>query len=455
MSGVFSVGQNAISLAQLSVTTVGQNIANVSTPGYSRQNVVQTSSPGHGAEVIEVKRAYSEFLGAQVLSSQSASSELSAQYTQITQVDNLLADSAAGLAPSLQDFFNGLQGLSAYPADSAPRQTVLASAEALVTRFKSIDARLSEIAQGVNQELGSRIENINLAAERLASLNASIYGMGDNTPNELLDQRDQVLRDLSKEINVTISKNQKGQLNVLIGSGQPLVMDEKTYPLKVKEATAVGGPASVVGNFGTGDVTLSANQLKGGGVGGLLTFRDQTLDGIQTKLDQIATAFATGINSQHAQGYRPDGTSGTEFFNIADADHPAGSISLKLTDISQIAAASGVAASGKVLAGDNGNVKNLLNFQNQKVLNDGNSSVSSAYAQLVGEVGSKTKELELTSASAEKIHAQTSAALDQVAGVNLDEEAANLIRYQQAYQAAGKLLQIAKQMFDDVLNINN
>ena len=234
MANIFSIGQSALNVAQAGVNTAGHNIANAATPGYNRQTVVQvagqagaqaTGNAGMGAQVAEVKRNYSSFLGSQLLSTQSQASQLEVQHGQIQQIDNMLADSSAGLAPALQDFFNTLQDVSTAPADATLRQSVLFSAESVTTRFKDMSRQLDEIDQGVNSQIESSVQQLNSAAQRLVGLNQAIVnakGLPGGQPNDLLDQRDQVLRDLSKVVKISVSQ-QDDQVSVYLGNGQPLV----------------------------------------------------------------------------------------------------------------------------------------------------------------------------------------------------------------------------------------
>ena len=455
MSSIFSIGQSALSAAQVGVNTAGNNIANVSTPGYSRQQVVQTvAASGQGTQVAEVQRVYSDYLGKQLISSQSANSQLQAQYSQIQPIDQLLSDSTtAGLGPALQNFFNGLQDLAASPADPVARQALLADAEALSAGFNDLSGRLEEVGQSLNQQISSSVEQVNNSAQRLADLNQAIQSstnLNDGKPaNELVDQRNQLVSDLSKQIKVTVSE-QGGQFNLFIGNGQPLVLGSKPYSLQTVASKTDPKRTEVAYGDGT---PMKADDFAGGALGGLLEFRDQTLVPTQNALGRIAMGLASGMNAQHREGTTLGNQAGGDFFSLPDTSTEAtaaGAIRLAITDVKDIAAATKGSA-----VGDNGNLLKMIDLQSAKVLDGNTRSYQSAYVQLVGQVGSKTRELEVTSTASEQIQTQAERSLQGVAGVNLDEEAANLIRYQQSYQAAGKVIQLAKQLFDTVLSISN
>ena len=544
MANIFTIGQSALAAAQAGISTAGQNIANVSTLGYSRQSVVQTATTpqplgfgylGQGTQVTAIRRIYSDYLGGQVVSAQSSSSQLDAQYSLIQQIDNMLADPSAGLSPAMQDFFNSLQDVSTYPADAPARQAALSSAQAMASRFRDLHSRLEDVRQGMNLQITDSVKSINSAAQQLVALNRAIdsaQSVSNGAPaNDLLDQRDQLVSDLSKQIKVTVTQ-QRGQYSVSIGNGQPLVTGASFHTLKTVASRTDPSRLEVAYDIPGQQSILTSDSLAGGALGGLLKFRSQTLEPTQNALGRVALALASAINDQQQSGYTRSNVAGGNFFNLpamrtvaSSANQGQASISAALTDASKLTtsdyrlqfvdgqfsltrlsdntvlktstdlnttlsasssegfsiALSGTpvngdeflirptagvagslsvaisntndiaAASSRNSAGDNSNILKMIALQTGKTLNGGNDSYQSAYAQLVNQVGSKTAELAATSTSAATIRNQAQAASQNVSGVNLDEEAANLIKYQQAYQAAGKVLQLAKQMFDSLI----
>ncbi|MBC7416480.1 MAG: flagellar hook-associated protein FlgK, partial [Herminiimonas sp.] len=299
-SSILGIGQSALTAAQVGVATTGHNIANATTPGYSRQVVQQSAAGGQdagfgfvgkGTEVTSVTRVYNEFLTNQVLSAQTSSSQLSTYSTQIAQIDNLLADAKAGLSPALQDFFKGVQDLSSDPNSSASRQALLSSGESLAARFQSIGGQISEIRQGVNGQIGATVTNINVYATQIAKLNDAIekaQAGGVKSANDLLDQRDQAVALLSKEVKVSVVK-QGDSYNVFIGSGQPLVVGTKTTTLYAG-SSPTDPSRTEVGSRTSGGVTtlLDEKSLTGGNLGGLFDFRNTTLDVAQNNLGRVA-----------------------------------------------------------------------------------------------------------------------------------------------------------------------
>lgn len=327
-SSILSIGQSALNAAQIGVATTGHNIANASTAGYTRQVVEQGAvAPqdagfafvGKGTEVTSVSRVYNQFLTNQVLSAQTSSSQLSAFNTQITQVDNLLADPNAGLSPALQDFFSSIQGVSSDPNSSASRQALLSSGESLSSRFQTLSGQISDVRQSLNGQIGASISNINVYASQIAKLNDAIekaQAGGSKTANDLLDQRDQAVFQLSKEVKVSVV-HQGDSYNVFIGSGQPLVVGVKTSTLYAASSPTDPTRTEVGVRTSSGLSTLlDESSLPGGALGGLFDFRSGTLDVAQNTLGRVATNLASIFNAQHALGQTQTGALGGNFFNV-------------------------------------------------------------------------------------------------------------------------------------------
>ena len=336
-SSILGIGQSALTAAQVGVATTGHNIANAATAGYSRQLVMQSAASaqdsgfafvGKGTEVTSVTRVYNEFLTSQVQSAQTSQSQLSTYGTQIKQVDNLLADANAGLSPALQDFFKGVQDLSSDPNSAASRQALLSSGESLASRFQSLGAQLADIKQSVNGQINGTVSNINSYATEIAKLNDAIekaQAGGNKTANDLLDQRDQAVSELSKEVKVSVVK-QGESYNVFIGTGQPLVVGTKTTTLYAVNSLTDPGRTEI-GSRSPNGVTslLDERALPGGKLGGLFEFRSNTLDVAQNSLGRLATSLAVQFNAQHALGQTQTGAIGGAFFNVGAPDVAASS----------------------------------------------------------------------------------------------------------------------------------
>lgn len=328
-SSILSVGQSALAAAQAGLATTGHNIANANTPGYSRQIVLQASAGsqnagfgyvGKGAAVADVRRVFNDLLATQVRSAQSTQNQVQAYYDQIKQIDNQLADTTSGLSPVLQDFFKGIQDLAANPNAAASRQAALSSAQALAARFQSLDGQLKEVEQSVNSQITSAVTAINTHAAQIAKLNDAIEkaaGNGDgHVSNDLLDQRDYAITQLSKEIKTTVVK-QGNSFNILIGSGQPLVVGAKTQDLTVVASDTNRNRMQIAYHSNGKLVPLSESSLSGGRLGGLLEFRSKSMEPAQNALGRVAIGLAITFNAQHNLGQDQTGQLGGNFFAVA------------------------------------------------------------------------------------------------------------------------------------------
>jgi flagellar hook-associated protein 1 FlgK len=328
---LLSIGKSGLYAAQQGLATTGHNIANANVAGYNRQVVVQASNlaqdfgygfVGTGTKVAEIKRYSDQFLNTQVRVAQTSTSALAAFHAQISQVDNLLADPNSGLSPALQDFFKGVQDLSSKPASGPSRQALLSAADTLASRFQGLNGRLEEIREGVNSQIASNVTLINSYAQQIAQLNKDIsrYSTNDHLqPNDLLDKRDQLVLELSKQVRATVVKGDNNSLTVSIGNGQPLVVGEKSFQLTVT-TSAADLTRVEVGYVTGGKVTVMAeNALSGGELGGLFEFRASALDRAQNSLGRIAIALAESFNDQHKLGLDMTDQLGGDFFKVAPA----------------------------------------------------------------------------------------------------------------------------------------
>ena len=653
-SNILNIGKSALAAAQIGISTTGHNIANASTPGYSRQVVVQAAAQaqnygygyvGQGTEVASVTRIYNDILAAQAVRSQSNSSSADTYLSQITSINDMLSDSTAGLNPAMSDFFGAVQQLSTNPSDIATRQTMLSYAQSLSSRLQTTNNRLNEIRDSVNTQISSSVNVVNTYAKQIASLNDVIekaISANGSTPNDLMDQRDQLVLELSKQIKTTVVSQGQGGYNVYVGNGLPLVVGKDTFNILATPSPTDPSRLEVAYQSNDKVTVLGNNSLPGGVIGGLLQFRSESLDAVQNQIGQIAVVLGDTFNTQLKQGFDLDGSAGTALFNIPDpvvnasaynsgatttpANANPAEVAAKIIDAKALTTSDyklqydgtsynvtrvsdsttqsftslpinidGIAisqTSGTMLAGDNFLIKPTQNAAskftlaitdarklavggsilsaNTNVANTGAGSISSpvasssyassplaspfnvtynagapntltgfiatepvtvtsngtsvtyaagtpvtftngatittagvsfvlsgtpangdqftispktatgpsdntnglllaslqsadtitgnksysdAFGQMVNGVGNKTRELSILSKSEGQVLEQVNAAIQSESGVNLYEEGTNLIRYQQAYQAAGKMMQIASQLFDVLLQL--
>lgn len=331
-TNIFSIGQSALQAAMAAQATTSHNISNATTPGYNRQEVVQSSAGGvnygygyvgQGTQVTQIKRIYDDLLTKQALASQTTASSLDSYYSQISQIDNTLADTKAGLSPALQDFFTAIQNLASNPTTQASRQSVLSQASTLVARVQSLSDQLQQSSAAVNGEITSTVNTINSYAQQLSALNQAIVkaqgSSGGQQPNDLLDQRDQVVAELNKYVKITTVPQDTGAISVFIGTGQALVAGDNVTKLTVANSpTDVSRlQVGVVTSGGTTATIPDSFFYDGGSLGGLLKYRTETLDPTQNSLGRIAIALGTAFNQQQQLGLDQNGNQGTNMFNVS------------------------------------------------------------------------------------------------------------------------------------------
>lgn len=317
---------------QRALDTTSHNISNVNTPGYSRQRVELGTRPaepygngwvGQGVSVNTVRRMYDDFISLQTRGTSSSLERLDVYASNAERLNNMFGDSTNGLTATLQKFVNAFQGVANSPASIPARQVLLSEAQTLQQRLQYFDSRLQDMDNEVSFRLRSEVQEINALAQGIAKINADIQtGLartGGQPPNDLMDQRDQLLDELSKKVSVNAVKQDGGAVNVFIGNGQPLVLgsiaNEVSTVQDPFDPTRLGISMRTQG----GAIDITRN-ITGGALGGLLDFRHEQLDPAHNALGRISVALATVVNDQHVQGIDLAGDPGSAFFAMGGAE---------------------------------------------------------------------------------------------------------------------------------------
>jgi flagellar hook-associated protein 1 FlgK len=649
-SSLLSIGSSGLQAFQRSLNTIGHNIANVNTEGYSKQSVdLATRIPqvngygfaGSGVQTVSINRSYDAFIEGSVRSSTSSAAEFEAFHAFASQLDNVVADPDAGISTSMQRFFNAMQDVADAPSASAVREVLLNESQHLAEQFNELANWIENTRGQVNSDIRSSVEKINYLSDSIAKLNETIVvergRSGGQPPNDLLDQRDALIRDLSELVSVNTVQQDDGSLNVMAGTGQVLVVGNRASTLEV--IIEANDPNQLgIAIKGSGGILIPiTEQISGGRIGGVFAFRDRMLDPASNSLGLVAIGLSHFVNEQQNQGMDLDGALGADFFNVAQpqaltlAGTP-GKVAVAFDDISQltnndytmrfnagvwqltqndtdqtvtmtgagtaanpfiadglsfeitaapvngdaylirptrngamdmqmtlvnsrqIAAAAplrslsatantgtGVISAGVVTdinnsvfqtssgqlsppvltrftsntsydiydntnpaspilleagitydpttgadvfptpggldhgysiritgspvtgdefsteyntggVGDNRNALLLSALASNKLMANGTASITSSYSALVADVGTGTKQAELNSLAQNRVLDQAVSTRESLSGVNLDDEAANLVRFQQAYQAAAQVISVANSLFDTILN---
>lgn len=358
---LLNIGMSGLAASHASLVTTGNNISNVDTVGYSRQQTVQGSKGsiqygnvfiGTGTTLADVRRVYNSYLDSQLQTTTSLNGDAQAYLGQATQLDKLLSDSGTGITKTLQSFFSSLQTLSANSNDNAARQALLTNAQGLSGRFNTLSRQLTQQSTYINDQLGSMAEQVNKLASTVAAYNKKINEVSGSggTPNELLDQRTETIRQLNELIGTQVTQTE-GQLDIYLGSGQPLVVGDTVNKLRVGVDPSDPSRSSIIMDRNGSSIDIT-NVMSGGEIGGLVRYRNEVLTPAVNDLGRIAMVVADQVNKQLGQGLDQNGNFGAALFNninsaaaisqrsIANADNdPAsGNLNVTIKDTSKLQA---------------------------------------------------------------------------------------------------------------------
>jgi len=363
MSSLINSAMSGLSAAQAALNTASNNISSYNVTGYTRQTTVLSASNstltgggwvGNGVYVSGVQREYDSFITNQLRTAQNQSSALNTRYQQMSKIDDVLSGTTNNLSTTMQGFFTSLQTLVSNAEDPAARQTVLGKADGLVNQFKVNDQYLRDQDKQINITIGTSVDQINNYAKQIANLNdqiSKLTGVGAGaSPNNLLDQRDQLVSELNQIIGVEVSVQDGGTYNVSFGNGYNLVQGSTSSQLAAVKSSADPSRTTVAFvDEAAGSVEIPEKLLTNGSLGGLLTFRTEELDTARNTLNQLALSFANAMNTQHAKGFDAEGNAGEKMFDIGT---PAVLANSKNTGSASVSAAVSVPDSAKVQATD-------------------------------------------------------------------------------------------------------
>jgi flagellar hook-associated protein 1 len=340
VSNMFGIDVSALQAFQQAIAVTSNNVANASTPGYDEESIelnaaapqtTGTASICAGVVVAGVSRAYSQAAANQLNTSQSSLGQLTALQNYTSQIDNLFGTTAAGLSSALQTYYGAWSTVADDPASTASRQALLGDANALANNINGTSQQLNSLNTDVNTRIVSDVQQINSIGASIATLNQQIVlstaAAGGQPPNDLLDQRDQMVANLSKLVGVTTTAGSNGALNVYVGSGQPLVLQGGTTTLTTIPNRFNASQLEVSTSTSNGNSISSS--ITSGDLGGLLAARTQVIDPALSQLGQIATAVAESANSQQGVGLDLDGRLGANLFSVGA---PVATASSKNTD---------------------------------------------------------------------------------------------------------------------------
>jgi flagellar hook-associated protein 1 len=455
MSGLFgslSIALSALSVSQQEMATTSNNVANANTPGYSREvSDIAASQPitdgsislGTGVVLDKIESLRDSILQIEIGQSTQQNSALNASLTQLQQIQTQFASSTSGIGADISNFFESLQQLAPDPTNLNLRQSVLDAANTLATDFNNTAATLQTQSSNIDQTVVGTVTQVNSLTSQIASIDQQISdvqgatdGSGSGT---LIDTRNNLIQQLSALIDVQVIPTGQG-ITLATSNGTTLVSGTTSVALTTE-----------LGSGGVHDIFAGAqnitSSLTGGSLAGLIQVRDQDIPNIGSSLDQLAAGLANGLNAANAQGFDLNGAAGGNIFTPPPSSGigAAATLAVSMTDPSLIA------ASSDGTSGSNGNLA-VLSAIATTDLDSGQTPIGT-YASLVSQVGSETATTSADADSSGLILQQLQDQNGSVSGVSLNEEAANLIQYQTAYQSAAKVVSTINLLLLDAVNL--
>ena len=453
------IGKSALFTAQQAITVAGHNIANVNTPGFSRQQVTlsenrpENGSPGQigtGVHAESIRRSFDAFVEEQLLASRERLGEFTASNSALARLEPLFGDANnLGIGAGLNEFFGALQDVATNPNDLSARTVFLSKATALAGRFNQAATDLTTAQGFLDRQVGQTVTDVNRLTSQIANLNAKIAGAESSgqQANDLRDERGVALANLGELIEISSIEDATGQLTVFAGRGHVLVDKEQTYQLVGVPDLSNNGLLDVRYDAGAGPTTSLASVIQSGRLKGLLGVRDQTIPSLRASLDTLASEIVTQVNQQHRLGFGLDGSTNQDFF--APTGTTASTIAVSLANVRQIAASSTAVG----VPGNSANALALAGLKKTDFASLGTVSFQEYYSTIAGNFGSIAQGVDGNLRAQKVLHDQLTAQRASISGVSMDEELANLLQYQRSFQAASRMIVIADEMFQTILSI--
>jgi flagellar hook-associated protein 1 len=456
--GVLNVGTSALLTQQRAINVTGNNIANVNTPGYSRQKVnLETNLPtqtglgpmSFGVTSTGVERIYDRFIGLQLNKESTSLGRWEAQRGMLERVEVVFDESAGyGLNQALSDFWNAWQALSINPSGTTERSMVAATSEGLADAIHQKYGELEQIREDIDTAVESGIATINRLTAQIADLNQKIARteISGTNANDYRDRRDLVLKQLAEMIDIQSFEDADGQVAVSVAGGRPLVESGNTWQLQT-QTNADGQTEVLWPNISGGSVTITGG-ITGGKIGGWIQTRDTKIAGYQAQLDVLANGLRDQINAVHAAGYGRGGTTGTDLFSGTGAADFAVNPDV-LNDLDLIAAAATAAG----VPGDADNALAVYGLRTALTMNGGTATFDSVANSLVSQVGYDVQTASANAGHQADMMTYLENYRESVSGVSLDEEMVNLVKFEAAYNAAAKMISMADDMLNTLMSI--
>ena len=455
INSLLYTARDSLTAHQMAISVVGANIANVNTPGYSRQRAdlitigainLKGLDAQVGVSVDQVSRIYDRFIDSQIVQQQQTTAYSDTMLQSLQSIETILDDTnGGGINEQMNQFWASLEDLSNNPSGKLERNALLSTAESLAGTIVSYKQSLDSVNTELNRSIADVVPLINDKIQEIADINAQILKEGTKTGdlNSILDKRTTALRELGSMINISYLETSDGTVNVSMTNGKPLLLGTTVQALSVIENN---GKTDIY-NASSPDTVNDA--ITGGRLGAYMELQHSILPKYIADLNNMTSTLADRVNTLHGSGFDANGNMGLDFFSITDASNPSGSIGVNpiiTADINRVAASASV-------SGDGENATKLAAVRDEFLMNSGKETLSDFLATMVGEVGRQTANAKTNSDHQTAIMNTLNNRRESVSGVSIDEEMILLTKYQMGYTAAGKLCTMVNDMLDTLMNI--
>jgi flagellar hook-associated protein 1 FlgK len=439
MAGLFdglSTATSALRTFQIGLEVTGQNIANINTVGYTRRLLdlserrpTETLGPGRGVDVTAIRAARDYYVLGRLAREGAGMAKDAAILENVGMIDAEIGLPGSSVDARITAFFDSFSNFAVDVTSAAARDDVVRQGQALAGAIGTMSARITGQQQAADVSLRDGTVELNALSERVAALNANIIA-GAPDVESLRDERDVLINRMSELVDVALIQRPDGAVDVTVANGQAIVIGATAYGVQTTSTPPSGFAALSV--HGT-DITAA---ITNGRLGGLIELRDSVLPRYHAALDQMAFDLTREVNTRHAAGFDGNGAPAGNFFvPLAGVAGAAQAMAVE----SAIVADSQLVAGGSVAtAGDNQTARAIAGLRDASVMSGGTTTPAGAWGQFVYEVGSDVSAAQAASLTREQVMRQLEMLRDQASGVSLDEEAANLMRYQRSYEASAR-----------------
>ena len=471
LSNVFQTGRSGMTTAKAGIATAGHNISNASTEGFSRQRVVseaETSSQiaghggpyvGQGSKLSRVERINDSYLEKQLRDGGRDLAYSEEKQVFLGQVEDVFNEmNGDGLNRLVARFYNDFRKLSSDPTSEAVRQSVRESSQAMVSDFRRLRTEVEGIRGHIDTRVAGNMSELTGLSKELAELNTRIHTaeLQSNDANDLQDRRDQILKKMATFVDISVSKDNSGMVNVDVRGVGPLVTGPNSESYHVGRALAQADQGSPENSLQISrspqSTTYITDHFKNGKIGALLETRDKSISMVLDRLDQLAYAISNSVNELHEKGFTAEGRTGVSYFKPLDGPDGAAQ-RFALSDDIHASVGNIAIALQPGAASDNRNALAIANLQNVHLMNGGRATADDFYNSIVSDIGVSTAKNTETLTQNRSIIAQLGKMRDQVSGVSIDEETTNLMQFQHAFDASAKVIKTADEMLDTVLKL--